>query len=227
MNKILVIAAHSDDETLGMGATIARHVANKDEVRLITMTDGVSARETPNHGNSPHDSERLTSLQQAAKTLGISKVYSFNFPDNKMDSVALLDVIKVIEGVISKYSPSIIYTHSSCDLNIDHLTTHKAVMTACRPQPSSSVKSIFCFEVRSATEWQPNSMAQFTPNYFVDITDFIEIKMTALDCYKQELREYPHSRSKKAIEAHAISRGTSVGYSYAEAFFIERMLQSK
>lgn len=229
MNKILVVVAHSDDETLGMGATIARHIDEGDEVRLIVMTNGVGARNEisieENELNNTNIKKRRDALNKAATILGISQIYPFEFPDNQMDSVPLLDIVKTIESVLAKYPAETIYTHSSCDLNIDHAITHSAVITACRPQPKSSIKKILTFEVRSATEWQASSKAQFIPNYFIDITHFFEKKVDALNCYYEELREFPHSRSIKAIEAQAISRGTSIGLAYAEAYYLERLIE--
>jgi LmbE family N-acetylglucosaminyl deacetylase len=227
MNKVLVVVAHSDDETLGMGATIARHSEQGDEVRLIVMTNGVSARKAPSKKDalSGNDAEiRRNSLEKVAEILAINQIYQFEFPDNQMDSVTLLEIAQTIESVIKNYPADTIYTHSSCDLNIDHAITHKAVMTACRPQPHSSVKKIFSFEVRSATEWQASSKQQFIANYFIDITNYMDKKIQALHCYSQELRKFPHTRSIEAIQAQAITRGTSVGVAKAEAFYVERMI---
>jgi N-acetylglucosamine malate deacetylase 1 len=228
MNKILVVVAHSDDEALGMGATIARHNAQGDEIRLIVMTNGVSARKKTaqeNELNSINIEKRRNSLEKSASILGISQIYSFEFPDNQMDNIPLLEIVKTIESVLEEYSAETIYTHSSSDLNIDHVITHKAVITACRPQPKSSIKKILTFEVRSSTEWQASSQAQFIPNYFIDITTFFKQKVDALNCYSEELRQFPHSRSIKAIEAQAISRGASVGMAYAEAYYLERFIE--
>jgi LmbE family N-acetylglucosaminyl deacetylase len=234
MNKVLVVVAHGDDETIGMGATIARHVALGDQVKLVIMTNGVGARVAERNSSnlvnieSVDNAEKIRQLSviNATKTLGIDKTYSFDFPDNQMDTVSLLSITQAIESVIVSYEPNIIYTHSSADLNIDHVITHRAVMTACRPQPNSSVQTILSFEVRSATEWQPSSLIPFIPNYFVNITCFIDVKLKALACYEEEMRKFPHSRSLQAIKTQAVSRGASVGVEFAEAFYIERMLVS-
>ncbi len=219
MNKILVIAAHADDEALGCGGTIAKHVSHGDAVELIIMTDGVSARQ--NNENS-EITVRNEMLKASSATLGISKIHQFNFPDNQMDSVPLLTIVQAIESVVSQLQPAIIYTHCAQDLNIDHQLTHRATMTACRPLPDSSVNQILCFEVKSGTDWQPSSLTQFNPNWFNDISLYWEKKSQALSHYDKEMMPWPHARSKEAIQALSHARGSQVGVKYAEAFYLER-----
>jgi N-acetylglucosamine malate deacetylase 1 len=215
---ILVIAAHSDDEALGCSGVIARHVAEGDNVHLLFMTDGVSSR--PGRRD---DKKRLTAAQESADILGVSSVQQFDFPDNEMDAVALLDVVKAIEEVIDKLRPGIIYTHHIGDLNVDHKVTHKAVITVCRPQPDFCVKEVYTFEVLSSTEWSAPGVEVFSPNVFIDITDYIDIKKQVLEVYSEEMRQPPHSRSiNNALRLNAL-RGNSVGIDYAEAFELVRM----
>ena len=215
---ILVISAHSDDEVLGCGGVIARHVAEGDNVHLLFMTDGVSSR--PGRRD---DKKRLTAAQESADILGVSSVQQFDFPDNEMDAVALLDVVKAIEEVIDKLRPGIIYTHHIGDLNVDHKVTHKAVITVCRPQPDFCVKEVYTFEVLSSTEWSAPGVEVFSPNVFIDITDYIDIKKQVLEVYSEEMRQPPHSRSiNNALRLNAL-RGNSVGIDYAEAFELVRM----
>ncbi|RDE22575.1 PIG-L family deacetylase [Motiliproteus coralliicola] len=218
--RVLVVAAHADDETLGCGGTIAMHVSQGDSVTVMFMTDGVSSR----NNNSDDSSRRKTASNQAMTALGVSDVRQLNFPDNKMDSVPLLDVVKHIEIVIDDIKPEIVYTHFALDLNVDHRVTHSAVMTACRPLSWSSIKKILSFEVLSSTEWNSSSIEQFFPNYIVDISDFWNKKLAALKCYDDEMRKFPHSRSYKCVEALAILRGASHGFNKAEAFTVERIL---
>jgi len=217
---ILVVAAHSDDEVLGCGGTIAKHVANGDNVTVMFMTDGVSSRDS----NSDEVDLRVTASSEAMKMLGVKGVKQFNFPDNEMDSVPLLHVVKKIECVINDIKPNIVYTHFAHDLNIDHQVTHSAVMTSCRPLQGTSVKKILSFEVLSSTEWNSPSQTQFTPNYIVDITKYWDKKLLALQCYGEEMRAYPHSRSFLCVEALAILRGATNGIDKAEAFYVERIL---
>lgn len=221
--NILVVAAHADDETLGCGATIAKHTANGDKVAVIFMTDGVSARA---QASSDVTEQRHTAAKNAMKILGVTETYHLDFPDNSMDTVPLIALVKAVESVIEQVKPDTIYTHFAHDLNIDHRLTHSAVMTACRPQTGSSVKKIFSFEVLSSTEWNSPSQPSFIPQYIVNIDKFWDKKCQALQCYHQELRPFPHSRSLECIEAQATLRGASYGFKKAEAFQVERILES-
>ncbi|WP_019613213.1 PIG-L deacetylase family protein [Psychromonas ossibalaenae] len=220
-NRVLVVAAHADDEALGCAGTLAKHTASGDQVSIIFMTDGVSSRYP---SNTEQSQARSDAKLKAMELLGITNIYQHSFPDNKMDSVPLLDIVQVVEQTISDIQPTIIYTHFASDLNIDHRVTHNAVMTACRPQKTSSVKTILSFEVLSSTEWNSPSQTAFTPQYIVDITNFWAVKEKVLNCYQEELRVFPHSRSLQCIEALATLRGATHGLNKAEAFFVERII---
>jgi len=225
MNKnILVIVAHADDESLGCGGTIARHIDEGDNVAIAFMTNGVSARLEIN--NSEIDT-RQSAMNLAMDRLGVKDITCFDFPDNKMDSVPLLEVTQSIEKVINTFQPIIIYTHFAQDLNIDHRITHQAVMTACRPQMHYCVKKILTFEVLSSTEWNSPALEVFSPQYFVDINKYWDKKLQALKCYEDELRVFPHSRSIECIEALATYRGCTNGMKKAEAFQVERIICSE
>jgi N-acetylglucosamine malate deacetylase 1 len=221
INKtVLVIAAHSDDEALGCSGVISKHVSKGDSVHLLFMTDGVTSR-----SESEDSDNRLTSALNASKILRVASFANFNFPDNKMDSVSLLDIVKEVENKISEIQPEIIYTHHIGDLNVDHQTTHKAVVTACRPQSNFCVKEIYAFEVLSSTEWQTPNIMPFSPNVFIDITEYIDIKKQVLEIYSEEMRQPPHSRSiDNALRLNAL-RGNSIGVDYAEAFELIRMIR--
>lgn len=222
MKKVLVVAAHADDEALGCGGTIARHVAEGDEVHLVLMADGVSSRP----GRSELElNRRIDASGVAQAELGIATVERADFPDNKMDGVPLLAVVQRLETVLEKIKPSVIYTHHHGDLNIDHRLTHAAVMTACRPLPETSVREILGFEALSSTEWVASRELSFAPNYFVDISRFLAIKLRALGAYSDEMRQAPHSRSFEHIEVLARHRGYSIGVGAAEAFEIYRMVR--
>lgn len=223
-NKVLVIAAHADDETLGCGGTIVRHTHNGDKVTVLIMTDGVSSRIG---GVSKEIKNRVNSLHNAMKVLGVDDIRSLSFPDNQMDSIPLLSVTKEIEHIISEVKPTIVYTHYAHDLNIDHRITNNAVMTACRPQPNSSVMKLLTFEVLSSTEWNSQSTPSFCPNYFIDISEYWLQKLKALECYESEMRAPPHSRSYQNLEALAKFRGSSVGLDKAESFVIERIIDKR
>lgn len=221
---VLVVAAHPDDEVLGCGGTIAKHVSSGDAVHIVFMTNGVESRVSESQGSLDADKRRKAAKQSCA-LLETSVPVFFDFPDNKMDTVALLDVVQKIETVIKSINPDIIYTHHAGDLNIDHRVTHQAVMTSCRPQPNFPVREIYSFEVASSTEWVSQSMGSpFLPACYVDISETWSTKQKALLAYQDELREFPHSRSIEAIQALAINRGSSMGLEYAEAFQVERLL---
>lgn len=218
----MIVAAHSDDEVLGCGGTIARHVSEGDVVEIVFLADGVMSR-------ADCDIKAIKARENAAKAahkiLGISHSVCLGMPDNKMDSLSLLDIVKPLEEVIQGFLPDLIYTHHNGDLNIDHRLTHQAVMTACRPVPGYTVREIYSFEVMSSTEWNPSGVSHFLPNYFIDISnDFLEKKLLALKEYSMEMRKAPHSRSFEHVEYLARHRGYSVGLEAAEAFMTIRRL---
>jgi LmbE family N-acetylglucosaminyl deacetylase len=212
---VLVVAAHPDDEVLGCGGTIARHIAEGDTVQVVFMADGLTSRRD---AATAETQQREKARDEALDILGISKFYALNFPDNRMDSVPLLDVVQELERIIERVQPTRVYTHHHGDLNVDHRITHQAVMTACRPVPSCSVREIFTFEVMSSTEWATFGFPHFAPTMFVDIADFLQIKLKALMAYDIEMRPSPHSRSISHLEALAIHRGNYVGLVVAEGF---------
>ena len=216
--KVMVIVAHPDDEVLGCGATIARHSDQGDEVTLLVMADGETSRDD----SDLNTEERSEGLYSAAKILGINEVYAEKFPDQQMDTIPFLEIVRSIENKICECNPSIIYTHHGGDLNLDHKITHQAVMTACRPQPDSLVDSIYTFEVLSSTEWASNAEKQFRPLRACDISDYLDKKLAALECYKKEMREFPHPRSIEAVRCLAKIRGSQYGVDAAEVFSIER-----
>lgn len=220
--RVVVVAAHADDEVLGCGGTLARHGAEGDYVHAIYLADGESSRKDA-------DADKLFSRRKAAERaraiLGIQSADYFDFPDNRMDGVTLLDIVQKLEAALMQLRPDIIYTHHYGDLNVDHRVTHQAVMTSCRPQPGSSVKEIYAFEVVSSTEWAARTERPFLPVHFVDIGPFLISKLSALEAYGKEMREPPHSRSLVHIEALARHRGCSVGLGAAEAFMALRSIR--
>ncbi|SEJ87929.1 N-acetylglucosaminyl deacetylase, LmbE family [Propionispira arboris] len=226
--KVLVVAAHPDDEILGCGGTILKHISNGDDVRIIIMAEGLTSR------NDMRDIEKYQhelnvlykNTCQVAAFMGAKKVKQCNFPDNRMDSIALLDVIKPIEEYMGNFQPDTVYTHHAGDVNIDHMITHNAVITACRPLPGQSVHTLLFFETLSSTEWQMQTSDKvFLPNWYVDISNFFEKKIKALRFYESEMREYPHPRSYKGVEILAKSRGLIIGTEFAEAFSIGRIIR--
>ncbi len=164
--------------------------------------------------------------RSAAKIIGAQAPRFAGLPDNRLDSVALLDVIKAIEAVLDELRPALVYTHHGGDLNVDHRVACEAVVTACRPLPDASVRAIYAFETLSSTEWGVRSAhAAFRPNHFVAVAEHLPTKLKALGAYETELRPWPHARSLKAVEALAQLRGASVGCAAAEAFEVLRELR--
>ena len=195
--KILVIASHPDDEVLGCGGTLIKYSKMDYEIRIVFMTNGVSSRSKIKNNEIL---KRKKAAIKACKILGANKPKFFNFKDNQMDSVPLLKIVKVIESEINLFKPSIIFTHFNGDLNIDHEITSRATLTACRPTLNHPVKSLFMFYVPSSTEWSHNkNKKNFIPNWFEDISKSDKQKKLALNCYKTEMRKWPHPRSLKNI----------------------------
>ncbi len=226
MKSVLVIAAHPDDEVLGCGGTIARLINEGSIVNIAFLADGVMSRGESKEEKNEDLEIRRAAAKKACGILGTKSVSFRDFPDNCMDTVALLDIAKVVEALIEQYQPDTIFTHHFSDLNIDHRLTNQAVITACRPQQDSSVKTILSFEVPSSTEWQiSGNNGIFNPNWFVDITETLDVKLSALDAYADELRDWPHPRSHKGVESLARWRGATVSMRAAEAFMLGRHLK--
>lgn len=220
MSRVLVVAAHPDDEAIGCGGTIARHARAGDEVGCLFFTDGVGSRDRT---ADAVPQMRSAAAVKASRILDVSLVAAFDFPDNQLDRLPLLELVKPLEREIARFQPDTIYTHFSGDLNVDHRLVAQAVFTAARPQPDSGIERIHAFEVASATGWSGSSPAySFVPNRFVDITRYWPVKRRALQAYGDEMHPYPHARSVEALESLARWRGASVGIELAEAFVVER-----
>lgn len=223
--NILVVAAHADDEVLGCGGTIAKHKSQGATVNVALLADGVFSRSKERIGANEDLRIRNSAARDANKILGVDQVIFGKFPDNRMDSVDLLDVVKYVEYLINEFRPDLVLTHHSNDLNIDHRVVSQAVCTACRPQKNCSVKSILFFEVPSSTEWQINSINAFSPHLFEDITDYLAKKNRALEVYSMEMRDWPHPRSIEGVTHLAKWRGATVGVDSAESFIVGRIVR--
>lgn len=225
--KILVVAAHPDDEILGCGGTIAKYVKQGHKIKTIILTRGVSSR-------FKNDSYKINKLQKklnnasklANKAIGVKDLKFFDLPDNQFDQTSLLSLVKIIEKEIKIFKPCTIFTHYINDLNIDHQYTSKAVITAARPHSKSLVREILFFEINSSTDYQINSNGfQFQPNLFIDISKTIKQKKGALKAYNAEMMSYPNSRSIKSVINRNLALGNSVGLEAAEAFQIVRKIE--
>lgn len=223
--KILIVAAHPDDEVLGCFGTVSKLIKEGYEAYTLILGEGKTSRlDTRKIEENKEQLEILNDeIKKANDIIGIKKCFVYDFPDNRFDSVDLLDIIKVISKIKEEIKPDIIFTHYENDLNIDHKITYQAVITATRPIENESVKEIYSFEILSSTEWQyPIS---FSPDVFFDIQDTMELKLNAMRCYKSELCLYPHPRSLEGIELNAKYNGMRVGKNYVEAFKSVRVIK--
>lgn len=221
--SVAVVAAHPDDEVLGCGATMAKHVAAGDEVHVLILAEGATSRDELR--DEVARSRELAALQEAAKSaahlLGVSTIEFGGFPDNRMDAADFLDVVKRVESFMLRFAPDIVYTHHQGDMNLDHGITQRAVATALRPVSGQGFSTLLQFEVPSSTEWGPIATGQpFVPNWFEDVSGFLAVKLAALEIYGAEMREFPHPRSREYVEAMARIRGATAGILAAEAFLL-------
>jgi LmbE family N-acetylglucosaminyl deacetylase len=223
--SVAVVVAHPDDEILAFGGVMAKHASRGDDVHLLIMATGLAARSD----NNTVDANNLESLRRdaraAAAVLGVMKIEFADFPDNRMDSVALLDVVKRIEQFIGQAQAGTVYTHHEGDMNIDHTIIARAAVTACRPLPGALVRRIYSGEVLSSSEYA-ESVHRFVPNSYVDIDGYVELKCKAMQCYRSEIRSAPHPRSVEAIRALATLRGSESGLKAAEGLRLLREIKS-
>tara|TARA_B100000963_G_scaffold126537_1_gene110431 strand:+ start:3848 stop:4504 length:657 start_codon:yes stop_codon:yes gene_type:complete len=217
MSKILIVAAHPDDEWLGCGGTILKHINEGDEVQVLFVSDGYSSRKD----NKTKTRNDVT--KKIMNEIGANDPIFLEFPDNMLDTIPLLEIIQKIEGIKSSFNPKVVYTHFFNDLNIDHKITCNAVCTAFRPMPGENLRQLNHFEVISSTDWSLEKA--FFPNYFVDVSDHFDKKMEILLFYKDEMRQSPHSRSFENVKNLSSLRGNTIGVSAAEAFFVSRMIK--
>lgn len=228
MKTILVFAAHPDDEMLGCGATLLNYVKKGYKIKSFFFGDGESSRNVNKRNLSKLISEREQQAILVSKKAKFEKPDFRRFPDNRLDMIPILDIVKYIELKIKKYKPEIIFTHFENDLNIDHQITHKAVMTATRPLSRTFVKKIYSFEIPSSTDFSfvRDKKRFFNPNFYVKVDKTIQKKLNLLKIYKEEIKKWPHPRSIKSIKNLAMYRGSQIGTKYAEAFLLIRELQN-
>jgi len=219
--NILVIAAHPDDEVLGCGGAIIRHVKKGDRVTILILTDGAVTRYKKKMIKVLRDSAK-----KCARTLGADKIIFKDLPNQMLDAIPVTRVIQVIEKVMKKVSPNIVYTHDKGDLNHDHRVAYEATLVATRPIPDMGTRKIFTYFVPSSTEYNDTDEKNiFIPNVFLDIKKEVEAKIEAFSCYKSEARPYPHPRSPEAIRTYAKRWGTQAGLEHAEPFRLIREIR--
>lgn len=221
--NILVIAPHADDEILGCGGTIAKHVASGDAVRVLIATDA--------HQGAPELYSRETidnvrsEARKAHQVLGIEETIFLDFPAPSLDAYPSYKISLEIAKVLTKCAPSVVYVPFPGDIHLDHFYVHRASLVAARPQGSYTAKEIYCYETLSETEWATSTAGStFCPNYFVDVSGSFAAKIEAMMCFESQLKKFPHPRSLEAMEALAKFRGATIGVERAEAFCVERLI---
>lgn len=227
MKKILVFAAHPDDELLGCGATLLKHQKKGFKIKTFFFGDGESSRNIDKKKIFKLIIRREKQAETVSKKGKFEKPIFKRFPDNRLDTVPLLDIVKFIEKQIKDNKPEIIFTHFENDLNIDHQIIYRAVITATRPLSKTFVKKIYSFEIPSSTDFSISRKLKkvFNPNLYFNVESTISKKINLLKLYKDEIKKWPHSRSLKSIKNLAMYRGSQIGIKYAEAFIIVRELQ--
>jgi LmbE family N-acetylglucosaminyl deacetylase len=215
---VLVIGAHPDDELLGAGGTLARHVLAGDQVHAVIVADGAGSR---------YPAELVATLEKQARrageVIGFTSMRFLSLPDQRLDTIPLIELTQRLEGVLDEISPDIVYTHFPEDVNDDHRLVARCAWTACRPYSRPKVRKFAVFETPSSTEWAwPRPAAEFHPNLFVDVTETLQVKIAAMECYETELRDYPHPRSSRALRERAAHWGSRIGRLAAEPLAVLR-----
>lgn len=219
--NVLVIAAHPDDEVLGVGASIARHSAEGDQVDVVILGQGALSR-----GATDAVKQQALDLERQARDVGKllgAAVHLEHFPDQRFDMVPIAEIADAVGRHVNRTRASIVYTHHHGDLNSDHRRTCEATMIAARAMPGCPVREFYMWETLSSTEWSPKS-EPFVPTYYRDVAKYLEMKQRALGLYLGEIREYPHPRSSAGVEILARQRGLEVGLVAAEAFVVFRVI---
>ena len=219
MSTVIVVAPHPDDETLGCGGTLLRHIANGDAVHWLIATDMQTEYGLP----EVQVRRRQAEIQKVAMAFGFSKVHNLGFPPAKLDTVPMGDLVLSIGQIIKKISPAVVYLPFRGDVHTDHAVVFDAVASCAKGFRSASILRVLCYETLSETEFGLNPEgARFSPNSFVDITPYIDRKIEIAQIYKEEIGEFPFPRSAGALRALAQVRGATCGCHAAESFMILR-----
>ncbi len=216
--KVVILAAHPDDEILGAGATLAQHARNGDAVHAVVMVEGATSR----YEVAMRDALEAAG-RKAAQVIGMQSIRFERFADQRLDTVPLVEVTQRMEGILEELDPEVVYTHFPGDVNADHGVVARAAWTACRPYRFPRLHRFAAFETPSSTEWGwPLAGDTFAPNLYVGVESTLETKVAALECYDSELRDYPHPRSARAIRERAAYWGSHVGRQAVEPFMVLR-----
>jgi LmbE family N-acetylglucosaminyl deacetylase len=216
--NVLVVASHPDDEILGAGATLAGHASRGDAVHAVVLAEGASSR---------YSETMVQALQKAglraAEEIGFASIRFEGLPDQRLDTIPLIEITQGLEAILEEFDPEVVYTHFPGDVNVDHGVVARAVWTACRPYRFPRIRRLAAFETPSSTEWAwPLPDGVFSPTLFVDVSATIDAKLAAMECYSAELRDYPHPRSTRALRQRAEFWGSMVDRSAVEPFVILR-----
>jgi len=223
--SVLCIGAHPDDEVIGVGGTLARHATNGTDVHVCLLSDGVTSRYDDESAAQGEIEQRRDRARQACETLGAT-VSFYDFPDNSFDTVPLLDIVQTIEAEIEEHEPTVVYTHHYGDLNVDHELACRAVATAARPLPDTTIEEILLFPTLSSTEWGlPTGANTFQPTTFVNVEGYERQKIDALSVYEDETREHPHPRTPENVNRMLELWGTVAGLPVAEPFELLRSMR--
>lgn len=227
IDRVLIIAAHPDDEVLGVGGTIAKYVKNGAEVKLLIVTDGSTSQYRNASNLKQILDEKKRETAQAAKTLGITEVIYGGMPDMKLDVIEHIRINKVIEDAVDYFQPNIVFTQFYGDVNMDHQCVNRSTLVACRPVEGQCVKELYSYYVPSSSDWNiPIGAVAFMPNTFIDISgEYAEKKYAAMKCYATELRNYPHPRSIEALQVLDRANGIHIGLKAAECFMAHRVIK--
>lgn len=222
MNKVIVVAPHADDEIIGCGATMAKHIKNGDEVYVIIATN--ASKGAPDLYNEEIVANIRNEALHAHNFLRITKTFFLDFPAPALNAFPEFEISMELLNVFSQVMPNILYLPHSGDIHQDHKAIYRASLVAARPQGNNKLERIYCYETLSETEWTPMSEKPFVPNHFVDVSDVFELKCKAMGFYKSQIKVFPHSRSLDTFEALAMYRGSTIGVKRAEAFTVERQI---
>ncbi len=221
--KVLILAAHPDDDILGCGGFISKNI-NKSQFKIVFIGEGSSCRFNDIKDKKKIDLEikkRNNYALKALKFLKIKKYSFYNLPCGRLDTVPILNIAKIIEKEIESFKPDTVLTHSDKDVNNDHLIVNKATIQATRPGALNKINTLMSYEVLSSTEWK--FIENFQPNYFQELSEKnINDKINSFKMYKSEMKQFPHPRSLLGIKTLSMYRGMQIGSKYAEAFKIIR-----
>lgn len=222
MNKVIVVAPHADDEIIGCGATIAKHIQVGDEVTVIIATNASIG--APEFFSLDQIKNIRSEAIAAHQFLGVKETLFLDFPAPALNAFPEFKISIEISKIFQSIKPNYLYLPHPGDIHQDHKAIYRASLVAARPQGDHKISNIFCYETLSETEWTPMQEKAFIPNHFVDVTNVFSKKIEAMKFFDSQIKEFPHSRSVKAFEALAMYRGSTVGVERAEAFIVERQI---